>query len=399
MTLRLALVGCGFMGRRHLAGLKRLRDIGHDEIELAAVCDVVRPQAEEAAAVAAELLGRRPDVLTDPRFTGPTPAIDAVIVTTPPATHEDVATAVLAAGRHVMVEKPLTLTVAQGRRLLAASERAGRVLAVAENYRRDPVNRLARAIIESGRLGRVYLAEQAACGRGDSVIISVWRHMRASGGILIDMGVHYADVIEYLLGPVDRIAGVGTQVQPARRGPDGAWHDVDAEDVCLGIAITEAGAFVHWMINYAARGDSSFRRVVYGTEGTMRVPRDRTGEPLQLVLSDGDDVRPIAPEEQLALVPGFALDDVTARLFGGERLASYELEWSVTDANLLAIEQADFAGAILEGRAPEVGGVEGLRALAVAYGFLDAGQAERTLRVRDLLNGAGADYQSTLVAP
>ena len=103
------------------------------------------------------------------------------------------------------------------------------------------------------------------------------------------------------------------------------------------------------------------------------------------MVREGGTDRAVSPEEQLALVPDFALDEVTARLFGGDRLASYDLPYPDIDASLLAIEQVDFAAAIVEDRAPEVDGDIGLRSLAIAYGFLEAELLGRALTVDELL--------------
>jgi predicted dehydrogenase len=112
---------------------------------------------------------------------------------------------------------------------------------------------------------------------------------------------------------------------------------------------------------------------------------------------DGADVE-ITPEQQLALVPDFALDDVTAKLFGGHRLASYDLPFVDIDSGLLAIEQADFADAITNDRSPEVDGMGGLRALAIAYGFMEAELVGRPVNVSTLLKGEDSPYQNELLA-
>jgi predicted dehydrogenase len=326
------------------------------------------------------------------------PEVDGVIVATPPAAHEATVGAALAAGLHVLVEKPLSHTVASAGRIVAASERARRVLAVAENYRRDPVNRLARALLDAGVLGRVYRAEQRSTGTGGQIAISVWRHQKKTVGILVDMGVHYADILEYLLGPFETLAGQSLRIEDQRRDREGRLHDVDADDVCAGVAKTVSGTIVEWSMDYAARGDRLFRRVLHGTRGTLDIPHDRSGERLRLWLDEADGVRELGFDEIIALVPGLRLDPVTAALFGGERAFSYELPFATTDANLLAIEQADFADSVAAGRAPEVGGVGGLSALAIAYGWLDASAAGGTVRVADLLHGEGA-YQAGIEEP
>jgi predicted dehydrogenase len=397
--MRLALIGCGFMGQRHVRGLGRLRDISYMGVELAAVCDTAPAQLEAAADLAESLLGRRPQQVADPgTLSREVPEVEGVIVATPPAAHEATVGAALAAGLHVLVEKPLSHTVASAGRIVAASERARRVLAVAENYRRDPVNRLARALLDAGVLGRVYRAEQRSTGTGGQIAISVWRHQKKTVGILVDMGVHYADILEYLLGPFETLAGQSLRIEDQRRDREGRLHDVDADDVCAGVAKTVSGTIVEWSMDYAARGDRLFRRVLHGTRGTLDIPHDRSGERLRLWLDEADGVRELGFDEIIALVPGLRLDPVTAALFGGERAFSYELPFATTDANLLAIEQADFADSVAAGRAPEVGGVGGLSALAIAYGWLDASAAGGAVRVADLLHGEGA-YQAGIEEP
>jgi len=129
------------------------------------------------------------------------------------------------------------------------------------------------------------------------------------------------------------------------------------------------------------------------------VPRDRSGQPLTLTLRrDGRDVA-LDEAEQLALVPDFALDPTTAALFGGARLASYTLDFPTVDANLLAVELADFADAILADRAPEVGGEEGLRALAAIYAFLEAERAGGAVAIDRVLRGEVKTYLDELDAP
>ncbi len=104
----------------------------------------------------------------------------------------------------------------------------------------------------------------------------------------------------------------------------------------------------------------------------------------------------VPDEELLALVPDFRLDDTTAALFGGDRLTSYDLAWADTDANLLAIEFDDFAGAILDGRPPEVDGAFGLRSLAISYGFLESDRLGRFVTVDELLTSDDLPYQQEI---
>ena len=394
MTLTLAIAGCGGMGRRHVLGLKKLKDVDRLRFDLVAVCDPFEVNAVKMADLAEELLGKRPAIYADP---AQLPAgVDALDIATSPDLHARIGIEALRAGRHVQVEKPITLTIAEGRTFVAAA--TDRKLSVAENYRRDPINRLARAVIESGAIGKPFLAVQSSSGAGENVIITPWRHLKRSCGIAIDMGVHYADILEYLLGPISTVAGLGAVIDTERKGADGTMFPADAEDVTIGVGRFENGALVTWLLSVAGRGEGHFSRLVYGTGGSLSIPGDRTGTPLKLVVRrNGEDIV-VSDDELLALVPDFKLDETTAVLFGGERITSYQLPWADTDANLLAIEFDDFASAILSDRPPEVDGAFGLRSLALSYGFLESDRLGRFITTDELLTSDDLPYQKEIEA-
>lgn len=391
MTISLAIAGCGVMGRRHVLGLKKLKDIDRLRFDLVAICDPFAANAQNMAELAEELLGRRPAIYADP---SDLPAdIQALDITTSPDLHARIGIDALRAGRHVQVEKPITLTIPEGRALVAAASNSGKKLSVAENYRRDPINRLAKALIDAGAIGRPFLAIQSSSGAGENVIITPWRHLKRACGIAIDMGVHYADILEYLLGPISTVAGLGAVIDAERKGADGTMHPADAEDITIGVGRFESGALATWVLSVAGRGEGHFTRMLYGTSGSLSIPGDRTGKPLTLTVRENGEDRAVPAEELLALVPGFALDATTAALFGGKRMTSYDLPWADTDANLLAIEFDDFAEAILTDRELEVDGAFGLRSLAISYGFLESDRLNRFVTTDELLTSDDLPYQ------
>ena len=389
MALALGLVGCGVMGRRHVLGMKRLQTVGRLSFELAAVCDILPESAARMADEAEDWLGRRPAAYSDVDEMLRGTALDAIIITTTPETHTAVALRAFAAGLHVMVEKPITLTVADGVRLVEAARAAGRKLAVAENYRRDPINRLGQALVAAGAVGRPFLATQVSCGNGEFVIMTPWRHRRDRGGIVVDMGVHYADILEYYLGPIETVVGMNAIVDSQRIDTQGVSHAADAEDLSVGVMRFRSGAIGNWLLNLAGRGEGVFTRTVYGTGGSLSVPGDRSGKSLGLFQRRaGADVS-VPQDELLRLAPDFALDPTTAALFGGDRLSAYELPWTDIDAGLLGIEQADFVEAIADNREPEVTGEQGLRSLAVIFGLLESERLGRMVALDDVLQQRG----------
>src|SRR5581483_8801000 len=181
--IRLASVGCGGMGHRHLYGLNELHRAGWNDFALVAACDPVRENAESLARQAEQFFGRQPavvGVLDQLAAIG----VDAVDVTTTPRSHHTLAAAALAQGWHMQIEKPVGLTVRACNQIRRAASASGRVVSVAENYRRDPVNRLAKALIEAGAIGTPRVLIHQSIDGGDQMLISVWRHQKDQSGVL-----------------------------------------------------------------------------------------------------------------------------------------------------------------------------------------------------------------------
>jgi predicted dehydrogenase len=206
------------MGNRHLFGLNELRRAGWEDFMLVGVYDPVRANAESLADQAAAFFGSRPTVVGS---LDELAAIDveAVDVTTTPRSHHGIATEALERGWHTMVEKPVGLTVRSSNLIRRAAHASDRVLSVAENYRRDPVNRLAKALLDGGVIGAPRLLIHHSIDGGDQMLISVWRHQKDQSGVLLDVGVHFTDMMEYLLGPIDSVYAQTRLHEPIRRNP------------------------------------------------------------------------------------------------------------------------------------------------------------------------------------
>src|SRR5262245_13543532 len=136
--IRLAIIGCGGMGHRHLYGLAELQRAGWQKFELVGAYDPVRASAESLADQAAIHLGRRPTVVDDLAGLASL-EVEAVDVTTTPPFHHTVAVEALQRGWHTLVEKPMGLTIRGCNLIRQAAQNSDRILSVAENYRRDPI--------------------------------------------------------------------------------------------------------------------------------------------------------------------------------------------------------------------------------------------------------------------
>ncbi len=390
----IGLVGCGGMGQRHLRAYRALRQAAGAGFELAAVCDPRADAAAAAAALAEELLGVRPAVFADAGALIASGAVQALDVATDPATHHRIAVAALRDGLHVLCEKPLGLTVRACRAIVDAAEQSGAVLATAENYRRDGPNRLARAVLDAGMLGEVHLMVETNVGGDDAVIISPWRHLRESGSIALDMGVHYTDLFSFLLGRLERVAGVAFIAEPFRVMGAAAPATPGIEQVSPGVmratgddslvAIYETAAGVLIQLAYVPSGPGRAwtQRSVHGRQGSMSMPRDRTGEPVVVTLGE----RTLQGAELRRELGGFELEGVAATLFGPNG-TEYDLPFADVDAATIAIEIDDFLRAVAQRRPPEVDGAGGLRAVAAVWAIAESRAHGGWVSIDDVVDG------------
>ncbi len=381
----LILTGCGLMGGRHLHGYAELERVRPGALRLRAVCDPRGELAERAAADAEQVLGYRPTVCrASEEALARVPGLQAADVVTPPSTHPAVVLPLLEAGVHVQVEKPLSVTVADGQAMVAAAARAGRVLAVAENYRRDPMNRLLRHVIRSGSIGTPQFALHLSVSPGRKVVVSPWRHSTSEGGLGLDVGVHYADMLEYLLGPVESVAAVTQKACELREWSpvEGAAEEIatESDDVYAALLTFESGAPGVWVMHFGSAGERQWQRTVHGSAGMVAGPPDRSGQPVRL--QRGSEA--LEGDALIAALPDFRLHGIESELFG-RRPGSYQREFAEIDRQLIAIETADFLDAIRDQRPPEVSGEHGLRSVAVVTALLEAAKTSTSVSLADRL--------------
>ncbi len=407
MTTRsICLVGCGGMGSRHVQGFARLLRSGMSNVKLAAVCDVRADNAERVAGEAEALLGYRPKIHLRIEDAIADPEIEAFDVVTEAFSHLGVVLPALKAGKHVLCEKPLALTVRSCRVLIDAAHKSGAVLATAENYRRDPTNRLAKAVIDSGLLGDIHLMMQTSIGGSDRIIITPWRHFKDKGAIGLDMGAHFTDIVQYYFGDFATAYGKGFIAEPIRRRQEKPEMQTEAyikrfleipeqitatgEDSFIANYTMESGLPVQMTYIASGPGKGWGQRSVHGRNGSLEIFNDRTGKAPILHTAEGS-----ITGQELADKIGFKLDTLTDKLYGG---VSYQLDWAETDSGLLAIEIHDFAEAITEGRPPEVDGMGGLTAVASVLAVYESGLAGRAVSMDEVMDSRVSAYQDEIDA-
>ncbi|WP_024801302.1 Gfo/Idh/MocA family oxidoreductase [Nocardia sp. BMG51109] len=214
--LGVAVIGYGLAGAVFHAPLVA----AEPRLRVAAVVTSSERRAEQARR---EHSGARVVPTADELFADPA-GVDLVVVATPNRTHAPLATRALAAGLPVVVDKPFALTAAEGEQMIAAAERAGRLLTVFQNRRWDSDFRTVRRLIEDGSLGAVRRFE-SRFERWRPVPKGGWREVGGAAegaGILYDLGSHLVDQALHLFGPV---AGIYCELDSRR---DGVPTDDDA---------------------------------------------------------------------------------------------------------------------------------------------------------------------------
>lgn len=403
--VKLALIGCGGMGRRHLRGITRLSQSSMANLDLVAVCDLNDENAQYLADEAKELLGTRPRVFNDmEQMVREIGDLGAASVTTDAQSHHKVATAALELGLNVQCEKPIAVTMRGANLIIDAAKKAGRILSVAENFRRDPINRLIKALITDGAIGTPRLMIETSIGGRDNILITPWRHMKHTGSITLDVGVHNADILRYYMGEFKTVFGVSQQHEKTRRntgstGPGGFYGRWSAnypdtieptgQDALYAYVGFESGASGQWIQDHAGHGLPNRARHVYGSAGSLECPGDRNGRPVKLHLDDGTV---ISDEKILEYAPGYQLEPLAAELFGGERVWTYSLDFNDTDSRILALEYYELGRCSLTGAQPEVTGEEARADVALAYAPIESGRKGGPVSLDDLISGRVADY-------
>ena len=383
--VRLALVGCGGMGTRHLHGLKQLADSPFDSVELSAVCDISAENAEMAAAEAEQLLGVRPKVCTNMEaMVQQVPDLEAVDVVTDPSVHHTVVCEALDLGLHVLVEKPLAITVRACQRILDAAAHNERIVSVAENFRRDPSARIVRHLIDTGAIGTPYMGLYHSLGAGNSIFITPWRHRRELGGFILDMAVHFTHMIRYQLGDFAEVYADARMVEPERQKSASmsmayefykkrfaampARIPASAEDMTQAIFKMESGATLNWIVGIAGHA-GAHRELIMGTNGSIDGFGVRGGR----VTLARRDAEALSQEQILASAEGAGLtfDPLTRYLFPSGVSAGDPL----VDLKLIAYELHEIAEAIRGQRAVEVDGRCGLKDVAALYSVFESWRA------------------------
>ena len=390
--VKLALVGCGGISQAHRNGYKALRAAGCQEFEVVACCDVLPERAAKAAADIAAFQGTTPRVFASVAELIAARCADAADVCTPHYAHHGCAIALLEAGLHVQVEKPVGITIRATKAILAAATRKRRVLATAEQVRRCQNSRAAEWAINTRKLiGDVRFAIVQSVDNGAFNYESSqfkWRGLKllVGGGMIMDSGAHFTDMIQHLFGEVDEVA-CDMRTFDTRRITDVpvlGSANADVEDTWQITIRFKSGLLVNWSYCRSAPGQKLAHALYYGSQGSLR----DLGFPFHCFQG--------GCEAQLA---------DGSKLSNAEIVEAYMQSLSTADKQRLfpygcldcfGIEVWDFVNAIRTGRQPEMDGQAGLRAKALCEACFEAATLGRPVTYTSVLSGRTRTFQKPI---
>ncbi len=298
----IGVVGVG-IGRLHLQGYAMC-----PEAEVVAVCDA---NEERAKATAEEF--KIPNVYTDYEKMLACEGIDAVSVCTPNFLHTPMTIAAFEAGKHVICEKPLAMTAADGEAMLAASKKAGKLFMTAFNNRFRGDTQILKKLIESGELGDIYYGKTGWLRRKGIPGMGGWftTKSKSGGGPLIDLGVHMLDLAMWLMGNPKAVTVTGSTY--AEFGPKGEGQSTygltadasggfDVEDLASAFIRMDNGATLTLEASWATQiQEEVLYTTLMGTKGGADVnPADGT-EALKVykdMCGTTVDITPAFPEQE-----------------------------------------------------------------------------------------------------
>jgi predicted dehydrogenase len=347
--MRFGLIGAGCIGQIRARALANLSNCSLTAI---ADTDISRARA----------IKRTTDValFTDYRELLARSDVQAVIVSTPPQLHEELVTAALESGKHVLCEKPLGNSVEACRRMVHASRRAGMTLATGFNHRYFPAIQFVKRALECNAIGELDHVRAFAGHAGLREFRSPWEYDKKvmGGGALMDVGIHIIDLTRYLLGEIEEIFGVATA---------NIWRLGESEDNGMAVLRSFTGKYATLHATWAEWKGYGFHIEAYGTRGMLRAsyaPMMSMG--IYLDKPGGKRTR------EIHFYPGIMVREK----FKG---------WQSTVVKAFQHELTDFVNSIRGNPGDMADGMAGLRAVEIADAVYQSTKERRPVLLKPLL--------------
>ncbi len=272
-------------------------------------------------------------------------SIEAIINTTPNNVHFETTRAAAEAGKHVFLDKPIANTVDDGRAITAACRKAGVVLALGYQRRREGHFRWIRKQIDDGVFGKLVNAEaNISRDRLGKIDLGSWRYTAEGmpGGVMLQIGIHYIDVLEYLVGPIKAVSGSLAQLVLPGDNPDVASLLIEHQNGALStLNASYASASEYYAMNVYGKDASAYYDFHQGLRFLRRGAEQ--SEPVQ-----------------------------------------------VPKVDTFVDELEEFAAAVRGGPRPEMGGEGGTRSLAVIRAGIKSAREGRRVQVAEIFEARDA---------
>jgi predicted dehydrogenase len=266
--------------------------------------------------------------------------IEAVINTTPNGVHLESTRAAADAGKHVFLDKPIANTVSDGRSITELCRKAGVVLALGYQRRRENQFRWIKRQIDEGLFGKLVNAEaNISRDRLGKIDLGSWRYQAAGmpGGVMLQIGIHYTDVLEYLIGPVKAVSGQFARLVLPGDNPDVASLVLEHENGALStLNASYASASEYYLMNIYGKEATAYYDMFEG----LRMLKRGEGKPVKVPFANKDTI---------------------------------------------AEELEEFADAVRGGGAPEVGGEYATTSLAVIRAGILSAREGRRVEIAEIL--------------
>ncbi len=374
--LNVALIGTGFMGKAHSIATAVVPILFGSPVEV--VRKVVVDIDEEMARSAAKTYGFE-EYATDWHDVVNRSDIDIIDICTPNDTHAPIAIAAAKAGKHILCEKPMSMTVAEAEEMQAAARKSGVVTMLSYNYRHTPAVQMAKRLIEDGRIGKIltfrgyYLQDWGA----DPKAPLSWRYnkAKAGSGTLGDIGTHIVDAARMLVGEFESVNAIVKTFVHERPLPAGRFFGQRGE------ASSEMGK--------VDVDDTALTMIKFnnGVHGTIEVTRNAWGHHNQLGFEIHGTLGSIAFDYQRLneLRVAFASDDKDTfgwrTIYSGPNQPYGDLLWPVAGMgqgyiDVKSLEWYNFLQAIAEKRAASPNFADGVQIERIAEAILKSGETQ-----------------------
>jgi predicted dehydrogenase len=249
--MRFGVIGAGKIGGLRIATIK-----AHPSLDLVSVYDQSKEAVERAIA------GTNAKPCTDLKAFLDS-RLDAVVVATPPHVHRELCVAAFAAGLHVLCEKPLANSVEGAAAIVAAANKAGRILALGFNLRYYPMVKFARKAVDDGVIGNVTHIRVFGGHDGLHKFHSDWEYKmpESGGGAMMDIGIHMTDLARYFLREITTVYGCMSE---------SVWHVDGSEDNAIAVFKSPEGIVASYQTTWSEWKGYKSHVEVYGDNGMVR---------------------------------------------------------------------------------------------------------------------------------